>query len=128
MSFKLKPTALEKLANKRRRSAGFPIATVAFYGPNDQRASKVAVAIVPHEGAEPAALERWFSDADARQDPRLAREIVAFIERHGVRRIAMADRIIGCPHEEGTDYPEGESCPMCPFWQGRDRWTHRIVH
>jgi len=31
--------------------------------------------------------------------------------------------IIGCPHEEGTDYPEGKSCPQCPFWAGRDRFT-----
>ena len=20
-------------------------------------------------------------------------------------------------------YPEGESCPMCPYWQNRDRFT-----
>ena len=25
--------------------------------------------------------------------------------------------IIGCPHEEGTDYPEGKSCPSAPSGQ-----------
>jgi hypothetical protein len=40
----------------------------------------------------------------------------------------MADRIIGCPHEEGIDYPEGEECPLCPFWKGRDRWSGEREH
>jgi len=26
---------------------------------------------------------------------------------------------IGCPHEEGLDFPEGEDCPFCPFWKGK---------
>ena len=21
------------------------------------------------------------------------------------------------------NYPDGEVCPKCPFWAGRDRWT-----
>jgi hypothetical protein len=29
--------------------------------------------------------------------------------------------MLGCPHEEGIDYPEGEACPECPYWAGRDR-------
>jgi hypothetical protein len=39
----------------------------------------------------------------------------------------MPEAIIGCPHEEGTDYPEGEACPQCPFWQGRDRFKGTYV-
>src|SRR5712692_4405008 len=31
------------------------------------------------------------------------------------------DGIIGCPHEEGIDYPEGKSCPQCPYWARRAR-------
>ena len=42
----------------RRGFRGYPVATVAFYGPDDTRASKVAVGIVATEGAEPMALER----------------------------------------------------------------------
>ena len=37
------------------------------------------------------------------------------------------DRIIGCPHEEGIDYPMGRACPRCPFWAGIDRFTHEPV-
>lgn len=37
---------LEKLAN---RKTGYPIATIAYYGPDDQFASKVAVGILISE-------------------------------------------------------------------------------
>jgi hypothetical protein len=26
---------------------------------------------------------------------------------------------MGCPHEEGEDFPVGEDCPFCPFWKGK---------
>ena len=55
---------------------GYPVATVAFYGPDDTRATKVAVGIVIQEGAEPSALERWFgNDRDVRNDPVVSRQI-----------------------------------------------------
>jgi hypothetical protein len=87
------------------------------------------VGIVLSETQETAALERWFSeDADVRFDPAMGKAIAAFIERQGVKSVVMADRIIGCPHEEGTDYPNDAVCPLCPFWGTRDRWTGEIVH
>lgn len=49
-------------------------------------------------------------------------------EAHGVKSIVMADRIIGCPHEEGIDYPDGQVCPQCPFWAHRDRWSGDVLH
>ena len=117
---------LEKRA--RRGFRGYPVATLAFYGPNDQRASKVAVGIVPAEDAEPEALERWSAeDADVRRDSAIGEEILIFIRQHGAKSVVMPDRIIGCPHEEGTDYPEGQVCPQCPFWAHRDRWSGDIV-
>ena len=39
----------------------------------------------------------------------------------------MTESIIGCPHEEGKDYPDSQVCPQCPFWGNRDRWTGEIV-
>ena len=114
--------SLTKRANKGFR--GYPIGTVAFYGPDDRRASKVTVGVVPREGAEPTELERWFSDqGDVRDDTDLTTAITAFLEQHSVKSVALADRILGCPHEEGIDYPRGEKCPACPFWANRDRWT-----
>jgi hypothetical protein len=98
------------------------VATVAFYGPDASRASKVAVGIIPFEGSEATELRRWFSDT-ADLGSHSPNEILAFIKEHGVMTVAMSPGIIGCPHEEGIDYPEGEVCPMCPYWATRNRWT-----
>jgi hypothetical protein len=113
---------LEKKAKAGNR--GFPIGTVAFYGPDDRRATKVAVGIVLAAGESVGLLERWFTETgDVRADPRISAEIVAFLRRHQVRSVVMPDAILGCPHEEGVDYPDGAVCPQCAFWAGRDRWT-----
>jgi len=114
--------SLEK--QSRRGFRGYPVATVAFYGPDDQRATKIAVGIVPAEGAEAHPLQRWFSEnTDVRSDPEIARQIGDFIDTHQAVSVALVDRIIGCPHEERIDYPEGTACPQCPFWANRDRWS-----
>lgn len=116
---------LTKRANRGFR--GYPVATVAFYGPDDRRASKAAVGILPTEEAEATELERWFSDGDVRDDVDLTTAMQNFIEHHGAKTVVLADRIIGCPHEEGTDYPEGQKCPQCPFWAARDRWSGNVL-
>ena len=38
--------------------------------------------------------------------------IHAFINMQDADEIVTADRIIGCPHEEGIDYPLGRACPQ----------------
>jgi len=116
---------LEKQA--RRGFRGYPVATVAFYGPDDQVATKVAVGIVPTEGAEADPLQRWFSKDDVRAEAGIARQISEFIEAHGAKSVVLVDRIIGCPHEERIDYPDGSTCPHCPFWANRDRWSGEIL-
>ena len=109
---------------------GYPIATIAFYGPTDKLATKVAVSIILTENHEPDVLERWFSESglDVRHDPAIGEQVVAFLKTHAVRSTVVADGIIGCPHEEGVDYPEGKYCPQCPYWEGRDRWTKERIH
>lgn len=104
------------------------MATIAFYGPDDKRALKVAVGIVQEENGAVTALERWFSEEeDARIEPSILHAIHKFIADQGVRSVVMTDRIIGCPHEEGVDYPDGEKCPQCPFWATRDRWSGEVI-
>ncbi len=107
----------------RKGFKGYPIATVAFYGPDNTRASKVAVGIILRAD-EVSYMEKWFSDeTDLRFDPIVGKKIVDFVMAHKVKTVAFADRILGCPHEEGKDYPEGRTCPKCPYWAGHDRWT-----
>jgi len=113
---------LKKRASKGAR--GYPVASIAFYGPTDKVASKVVVGITAAEGADVEPLERWYSpDQDARKNPELMKTVLHFLEAHGVKSVVMPDRMLGCPHEEGKDYPEGEPCPHCPYWRNRDRFT-----
>lgn len=69
-------------------------------------------------------MQRWFSEnGDVRFDPLITREIQQFVQFHAAKSVIMTDSIIGCPHEEGIDYPDGQVCPRCPFWADRNRWT-----
>jgi hypothetical protein len=126
---KIKSRSNNPLVKRARKGfRGFPVATVAFYGPDDQRASKLVIGIINHEGAEPK-LRRWYSDnTDLRSLPKIEFEMKAFIKDHDVVSISMVDGIIGCPYEEGIDYPAGEPCPQCPFWRGRDRFTGEMIN
>jgi len=119
-------TALRRKA--RKGFLGYPVATVAYYGPDDHHATKVAVGILTSEDSGLARLERWFTQtSDVRTDPEINEAILQLIGQHHVRSVAMYDHIIGCPHEEGVDYPLGENCPRCPFWATRDRWSGERV-
>ena len=120
--------------------------TIVFYGPDDSRASKLVVSLLTRSDYEEdfskldddarAKLEesdtpesrvvdqqKWFSEtADLRDDGKIARDVLRFIEKHAPKSVVMPASLLGCPHEEGIDYPEGEACSACPFWKGRDRF------
>jgi hypothetical protein len=116
---------LQKKAKRGLRR--YPVGTIAFYGPDNRRATKVAVGIIPAPQAEAAELRRWLIETgDIRSDETILAEVADFLRQHAVHSVAMTDRIIGCPHEEGVDYPEGENCPDCPYWAGRNRWTGEL--
>ena len=85
---------LQKKAKKGFR--GYPVATIAFYGPDDRFASKVAVGIVSRVNEETLALERWFSeDIDVRNDPAVGEAIPLFIEQYDIKSVVVADGVIG---------------------------------
>jgi len=111
----------------RNQPSGFPIGTIAYYGPDDETATKVAVGIVDSK-EEVVELKSWLvRSVDVRIDRSINEEILSFIKARKVKRVAMAGGIIGCPHEEGIDYPEGSTCPRCPFWKVKDRWTGELL-
>ena len=84
------------------------------------------VGIIAYDGAEPE-MRSWQLEAgDVRRDPAITAEIVAHIEERGAVSVAMTDGIFGCPHQQGADY-EGEWCPVCEFWRGRDRYTGKLI-
>jgi hypothetical protein len=105
---------LRKKAKLGGRS--YPMGVVAFYGPDDLRASKIAANVILVEGGEATFIRRWFDDeGDLRKNGAVFEEVSSFFKSHGAHSVAMFDRIIGCPHEEGIDF-EGEICPACSFW------------
>lgn len=120
---------LDRFRKKTKKGFnGYPMATVAYYGPDNMKASKVAVGIIVTEGGDADVLERWFNDTqDVRTDPEVLKEILDFVSANGAKSVVVADGILGCPHEEGTDYPEGEMCPECTYWQSRHRFTGEAI-
>jgi hypothetical protein len=115
--------------SRRRRAADFPVATITAYGTDNTRATKLVVSIVQRPGGPaPRGIRTWTTEtADVRSDPNVAAEVAAFVSDCRVKRTVAADRIIGCPHQEGIDYPMGRICPQCPFWAGVDRFTHEPI-
>jgi hypothetical protein len=125
----LKGQAKKALSKKIKKGfRGYPIATVALYGPTDKKATKLVVGIVMQENGDAEQMKKWYSNDDVMKEPDVFEEVLEFIQTNGAKSVGMLDRIVGCPHEEGIDYPEGHSCPLCPFWAGRNRWTGRIEH
>lgn len=86
---------------RRRPEVEYPIATMAYYGPDDETITKIAVGIIESEDAEPI-MERWYGEGVA-TDPEVQAQIAGFIEAHGAQSVTMTDGVLGCPHEEGKD-------------------------
>ena len=125
----MKDRAKKAIIKKSKKNfRGYPVATVALYGPTDKKATKLVVAILENENVDSEYIKKWFSETDIRHDFHAFDEAMEFIKEHEAKSVSMLDRIIGCPHEEGIDYPEGTSCPECPFWEGRDRWSGELEH
>lgn len=94
---------------------GYRVASIAYFGPDDQVATKVAVSILPDETLKPSATERWQSlISDLRDDEGVNEEILSFIDEQGAKTVLWERKIIGCTHEEGPG-----NCPACSFWVRR---------
>jgi hypothetical protein len=124
-------TLIEKMAKpitilRKKAKAGdqgLPRATLAYYGQDDRRATKAVLGIFLTDDEEGSIIHRYFEvGKDVRFDVSIQETILARLREHEVRSLIMLEKIFGGPHEEGADYPEGESCPECPFWKDRDRF------
>jgi hypothetical protein len=92
---------------------GWPVARIAFYGPNLSQATKVlCLNRTVREGGGSADTQPEVDHGDIRGDAGVARVILEFIEKHRVLAVAVTDGIIGCAHQQGINY-EGEWCPAC---------------
>ena len=93
------------------------VGTVVYYGPDDKTTTKIVAGVVKEEEAEPI-IKRWVA-TDVTTNPKVQKEIERFFKKHGITRVGMSDGNMGCPHEEGKDFPVGGDCPFCPWWKGK---------
>ena len=119
----------ELMPASQRSRAKYPLATISAYGPDNRRATKLVVGILRRAGQKDAnPIRTWSTDTgDVRHDPVIAAELVDWLRSQRIKDTLRYDRIIGCPHEEGIDYPMGRTCPQCPFWASIDRFTHEPI-
>ena len=92
----------------------YPLATITYHGPDPGQATKIIVAVLASETAEPE-IKEWTGEEIA-ENVEAAREIAAFVKEKQIERVITSEWVLSCPHEEGLDYPLGESCPHCPAW------------
>ena len=100
----------------------YPAGVVAMYGPNDKTVTMLVATTYLHKTAKP--IQRKWVATDVTTNPKVQQEMKDFFLQHGVKQVAMSQGNMGCPHEEGEDFPHGEDCPFCPFWrwkQGSNR-------
>ena len=92
----------------------YPLATITYHGPSPEKATKIVVGVLSGSQAKP--LVREWTGEDIAEDVTAAREIADFIKIQDVARVLTSEWVLSCPHEEGVDYPLGETCPHCPDW------------
>src|SRR5699024_9537261 len=86
----------------KKGMVGYPVATIAHYGPTDRKATKMVVSIMTGD-TEPETMRKWYSDdTDIRQDAQALAQALAFVRNHDVKSVAMPERIIGCPQSPGN--------------------------
>jgi hypothetical protein len=78
----------------------YPFATVAFYGPDNTRASKVVVSVIARADADPDPMRKWVSGStDVRENRQIKSEIQAFLREHRVQQVIATYGTIGCPRD-----------------------------
>lgn len=122
----MQPTPEHLMKGLERRAQkgfqGYPLAIIAFYGYNDQSAVKAVIGIVKEAGGPPAHIKKWDSEkGDLRKDVTSIKAFFRYIESHEARSVALTPGIYACPHERGIDYPQGGTCPLCPFWSNKKK-------
>lgn len=101
----------------KRVGADFRTGTIAYYGPDGKTVTKIVVGITVGAGNNFIDTKKWSSESrDIKNDSQVLGEISAYLNLSKVDSVARIERVMGCPHEAGIDYPEGMPCPACPFW------------
>lgn len=104
---------LHQLRKVLQEKTDFPIGALVYFGPDDATIRKIIAVVIPSRDSEPV-LKSW-DGPGVSSDSQVAAEIGQFFKYNQVSEVIMTDGIVGCPHDEGVDYPVGESCPYCTY-------------
>jgi hypothetical protein len=80
----IRRNASKWLQKKAKTGRGRPIEAIAFYGPDQQHATKVVAAVLQSPDEDPL---------DLRRNGDTLGEITSVFKSHGVRSVAMIDRV-----------------------------------
>jgi hypothetical protein len=105
---------LDQLRKVLKEKKDFPFGILAYFGPDNNTVTKI-VAVVVEELEDEPIIKSWMKP-DVTEDPGVASEIGKFFLEWNIKDIIMTDGVLGCPHEEGIDFPVGGECPHCPYW------------
>ena len=84
----------QKRINKRvkRGFHGYPMISIQYFGPTEVLATKVEVAFMEQENAEPM-LETFNSETDIRQDETVQTTIIKIIDRVDAKTVTLEDKV-----------------------------------
>lgn len=103
----------------RKQDVKYPLASVIPYGPDDKTVTKLTVSIFLTPDHEDVDVSEVWVATNIVTNEKIAHQINEFLRAHGVKTVMTATVVLGCPHEEGADFPHGQDCPFCPFWKGK---------
>ena len=105
---------LRKAINEK---SSYPIGTLMYFGPDNATITKIVAVVIPAKGSSPIA-KSW-SNPQVSSDPKVAAEIGQFYLENKVADVVMTDGVVGCPHDEGIDFPVGGHCSQCKYWENQ---------
>jgi hypothetical protein len=75
-----------------RRARDYPLATIAAYGPDTTRATKLVATVLTGANSAPIAMRKWVSeDSDVRNDSVIASKLHGFLAERRSRSNQVVD-------------------------------------
>ena len=93
MAIKLKRKIhpLQKKAKEGFR--GYPVGTVAYYGPDNTKATKLVASVLRFENDQDPIMKKWFSEVmDIRQDAEIMDEIRDFFKENSTLSVVLLQK------------------------------------
>ena len=102
-----------------KEKTNYPIGALVYFGPDDQTVTKIIAVVIQSSDTDPF-LRSWGGNGVTTNGDVIL-EIGSYFKKFQVNEVVMTEGVVGCPHEEGVDYPAGEACPYCPFWSEKSK-------